>query len=362
MHQNLVEFIEGGYGNGWRTDQPLGKGTVTIGATHGGKLFAGFYGSIMPLFGSIEGLLRGAGVNFDVRKLPRPQAFMRPSASSSWGLIRGEKQITFYTRGMFGGGGSGIFVGGIAAAMLLPVLNKVKEKANRSNCKSNLKQLGLGLILYRDSQGKGSKYPRLDRMLTELYNAGTTSEPELFACPSSGREVTEEQLKAHDHNALSYVSTPFPIRTVRGASARPIVWDRKGNHQGKRVVLFLDLHVEEVDEARFQRMMVTLAAQEKKLKAQGLKPYHVQVERTWKDTLETLRKQAVAPSAEVAKQIVVLLEQLDDSSWARRRSASRELSKLGAVAIKALLERHAKPRSLEQKNLIKQILLKLSQK
>ena len=41
----------------------------------------------------------------------------------------------------------------ILAAMLLPVLSKAREKARRGVCASNLKQLGLSLIMYSDDWG-----------------------------------------------------------------------------------------------------------------------------------------------------------------------------------------------------------------
>ena len=149
---------------------------------------------------------------------------------------------------------------GILAAMLLPVLSKVKEKANRTNCKSNLKQMGLALFLYRDSNK--SQYPNEDGgdFLVKLYAAGTTTEPDLFLCPSSGDSNGEGSglvVGSLASGDCSYAGrenktqSKYPgAYSSRGASETSLACDddeggAKFNHEDAVIVLFMDGHVEE---------------------------------------------------------------------------------------------------------------------
>ena len=77
---------------------------------------------------------------------------------------------------------------GILAAMLLPVLSKARERARRVSCASNLKQMGLALIMY--SGDKKGAFPadasnNLDIMVTLSY----LSYGDVFFCPSTGNEA-----------------------------------------------------------------------------------------------------------------------------------------------------------------------------
>ncbi len=46
----------------------------------------------------------------------------------------------------------------LLAAMLLPALSKAKERAHRTVCKNNLRQVGLGIMMYADDMG--GNYPK----------------------------------------------------------------------------------------------------------------------------------------------------------------------------------------------------------
>ena len=80
---------------------------------------------------------------------------------------------------------------GILAGILVPVLNRARENARRTSCKSNLKQIGLALHMYADENTNNpDSFPTTisaagsgTASLDQLYSA-YISDKKVFICPS----------------------------------------------------------------------------------------------------------------------------------------------------------------------------------
>lgn len=140
---------------------------------------------------------------------------------------------------------------GVLAAMLLPALGAVKESANRKKCTSNLKQIGLGFVLYQ--QKNRDQLPAFDgeRTLQALHDGRMLMDPAVYRCPSAAA--------GPGAGAFHTDYSSWPNGSAAGERGKyerffPLAWDAEvaANHVDVRNVLFLDGHVEELDEARFQ--------------------------------------------------------------------------------------------------------------
>jgi len=79
----------------------------------------------------------------------------------------------------------------LLAALLLPALSVAKEKGRLARCRSNLRQLSLGMLMYAEDHGSYPYYllvlGPLDSFLTWMMNSCLHSERwtnDLYKCPS----------------------------------------------------------------------------------------------------------------------------------------------------------------------------------
>lgn len=154
---------------------------------------------------------------------------------------------------------------GILAGILLPVLGKARESARRTQCASNLKQIGLALNMYANDNsealpttvGSNSAATEL-QSLGKLFDVYITDR-KVFRCPSD-TSVTEASVLTltTTNSSFTGTTTSYGYDDNHTASNDPgvvIVADRRGtdtantglsaNHGNKgQNVLFVDGHVE----------------------------------------------------------------------------------------------------------------------
>ena len=178
---------------------------------------------------------------------------------------------------------------GLLVALLLPAVQAAREATRRTQCKSNLRQIGLALTQYLDRQGERGKFPdvaktpSLEAKLTnpkpslfDVLAPYCESNRELFRCPSDSLIYAANQLDPNKDDApndlanetyetyfekegLSY---EYPSLVLAGRT-RPEVLDYKGSSEiwvvydfgafhgtpgenGARNFAYLDGHVDAV--------------------------------------------------------------------------------------------------------------------
>lgn len=100
---------------------------------------------------------------------------------------------------------------GILAAMLMPALSRARESARRGACKSNLKQIGTGLMMYAGDWGE--KFPKTQSSAYTvgdfqlLINSGKYATGSVLACPSDRHKYfvkdDNNSLNTYDYSATN---------------------------------------------------------------------------------------------------------------------------------------------------------------
>ena len=160
---------------------------------------------------------------------------------------------------------------GILAAMLLPALARAREQARRAVCKSNLKQIGLALIIYANDYteafpfGSPNEEDDVDYVnadFTILWKAGYIRSVGIFGCPSTTDDpqyLAEGDTFMNQAVSYGYDDTKSAISPphVGMAGDKPDVYRwvqfdygtmieyNSGNHKNEgQNIVFCDGHVE----------------------------------------------------------------------------------------------------------------------
>jgi prepilin-type N-terminal cleavage/methylation domain-containing protein len=113
----------------------------------------------------------------------------------------------------------------ILAGMLLPALSKAKEKVRRISCLNNLKQMGLGSMMYGQDNEKGwlSGTPNDGSDdLSWLHPAyiPSANAQSVFVCPSTQNFIGTNKVTVNGKEVLEDLRRQAPYKRMRNARSR----------------------------------------------------------------------------------------------------------------------------------------------
>ena len=156
---------------------------------------------------------------------------------------------------------------GILAGILLPVLSRARESARKTQCMSNIKQIGMGLIMYANENNEAFPQDTTTvvarpamRSLNVIYDT-YVSDNKVFNCPSdttvtgatnAGMSVStandsfdqDECSYGYDYTHIQNDDADVALAADR-PPATPSATANSANHNGRgQNIVYVDGHVE----------------------------------------------------------------------------------------------------------------------
>jgi prepilin-type processing-associated H-X9-DG protein len=142
--------------------------------------------------------------------------------------------------------GALLILGIVGAIVFLSFLGTGSPRiVQRSNCFSNLKQIGLGLGMYADAHQGGLPAENGAKGLDHLVQEQILTKLEVFVCSRDRRRRVAQLGAPLTEDNCSYVYHPAVWQSGTDTNLLPVCWDKPGNHGANGFnVLFNDGHVQ----------------------------------------------------------------------------------------------------------------------
>lgn len=124
--------------------------------------------------------------------------------------------------------------------MFMPNLSMARESSRKISCINNLKQIGLALRMFSNTNNE--EFPKQNGAagLDELRSEGFLENPQVYICPSTSKKPA----KPGDPLTEETVSYYYVGGLTEADSANlPIAFDKNGNHDKYGNILYVDGHV-----------------------------------------------------------------------------------------------------------------------